>query len=152
MKLAEALILRAEQQKRLAALGSRMQRNAKVQEGDAPSEDPMILLAEYNTIAAGLVTLIQRINRTNATTALPGHGTIADAIAERDDLRARAEAYRELAYAGMVTQNAYSRSEIRFKSTVAIADLQKQADALSQQHRELDSALQAMNWTVDLVD
>jgi hypothetical protein len=40
MKLAEALILRADCQKRIAQLKSRLLVNAKVQEGDAPAGDP----------------------------------------------------------------------------------------------------------------
>ena len=40
MKLAEALILRADCQKRIAQLKSRLLVNAKVQEGDAPAETP----------------------------------------------------------------------------------------------------------------
>lgn len=152
MKLAEALILRAEQQKRLGQLKTRMIKNARTQEGDAPAEDPNTLLAEFNTIVAEVVALIQRINRTNSSTPMQGQGTIADAIATRDGLRWRAAACRELADAGMITQNAYSRNEVRFHSAVSVANLQKQADALAQQHRELDSALQAMNWSTDLVE
>ena len=43
MKLAEALILRADCQKRIAQLKSRLLTNAKVQEGDAPAEPPQEL-------------------------------------------------------------------------------------------------------------
>ncbi|MEM8557071.1 MAG: hypothetical protein AAGG50_04525, partial [Bacteroidota bacterium] len=38
MKLAEALILRADLQKRLAQLRQRVMQNVKTQEGDAPAE------------------------------------------------------------------------------------------------------------------
>lgn len=44
MKLAEALNLRADLQKRIANLRERLIKNAKVQEGDTPSEDPNMLL------------------------------------------------------------------------------------------------------------
>ena len=40
MRLAEALILRADYQRRLEQLKQRLIRNAKVQAGDAPNEDP----------------------------------------------------------------------------------------------------------------
>jgi len=46
MKLAEALHLRADLQKRIAQLGDRLNNNARVQEGDEPAEDPAVLLAE----------------------------------------------------------------------------------------------------------
>lgn len=152
MKLAEALILRAEQQKRLQQLLTRATRNAQVQEGDSPAEDPAALLAEYRNVTRELVSLIQRINRTNSQTPIEGHGTIADAIAERDGLRKSAEALRKLAEAGQVSGHAYSRSEIKFRSTVSIGALQTEADDLSRRHRELDAAIQSLNWGIDLVD
>ena len=42
MKLAEALILRADCQRHIEQLKQRLLRNVKVQEGDKPSEDPKI--------------------------------------------------------------------------------------------------------------
>ena len=45
MKLAEALILRADSQKRFEQLKQRVVRSAKVQEGDEPPENPRDLLA-----------------------------------------------------------------------------------------------------------
>jgi len=151
MKLAEALSLRAEQQKRMTQLAGRMVRNAKTQEGEQPAEDSNALLNEYNQVANQLVSLVQRINRTNSSTAMEGYGTIADAIAARDGLRLRADAHRQLADAGVITQNAYSRSEIKFRTMVSVAALQAEADSLSRQHRELDTAIQSLNWTTDLV-
>ena len=47
MKLAEALTHRADCQRKLAQLKDRMIRNAKVQEGEQPAEDPFELLGSY---------------------------------------------------------------------------------------------------------
>ena len=47
MKLAEALSERADIQKRIQQLRSRLRRNALVQEGEKPAEDPHALLEEY---------------------------------------------------------------------------------------------------------
>jgi hypothetical protein len=77
MRLAEALILRADYQKRIEQLKSRILRNAKIQEGDDPAENPTILLAEMERIAQELARLIQRINKTNAVTLLQDEMTIA---------------------------------------------------------------------------
>lgn len=70
MKLAEALILRADCQKRIEQLKQRLIRNAKVQEGDQPAEEPEKLLEELERIAGDVLLLIRRINRTNAATEL----------------------------------------------------------------------------------
>jgi hypothetical protein len=68
MKLAEALILRADCQKRVAQLKSRLLVNAKVQEGDAPAETPQELIAELGRVSSDLLDLIKRINRRNSAT------------------------------------------------------------------------------------
>jgi len=48
MKLAEALNLRADLQRRVEQLRMRLAQNAKVQEGEEPLEDPKGLLAELD--------------------------------------------------------------------------------------------------------
>ena len=48
MKLAEALQIRADLQKRIAQMPMRLNNNAKVQEGSSPSENPQELLDELN--------------------------------------------------------------------------------------------------------
>ena len=88
MKIAEALALRADLQKRLEHLKQRLVKNARIQEGDAPDEDPIELQSELEKSARELTLLIQRINRTNATTRF-GDGTLADSLAERDVLKIR---------------------------------------------------------------
>ena len=87
MKLAVALIERADLQKRIEQLKQGIVRNAKVQEGYAPAEDPNALLDEIDQLSADLVRLIQRINRTNTAIRLGDGRTIADAIAARDRLK-----------------------------------------------------------------
>ena len=58
MKLAEALILRADTQKRIAQLKERLLLNAKVQAGDQPAEKPESLLAELEEATCQLIALI----------------------------------------------------------------------------------------------
>lgn len=149
MKLAEALALRADHQKRLEQLKQRLVRNAKVQEGDEPAEDPRALLAELERVAAELAALIRRVNHANATTPFES-GTLTDALAERDVLRWRAAAHRELAQAAAITQDRFSRSEVKFRSTVNVADVQRRADDLARDARALDVRIQATNWTTEL--
>lgn len=152
MKLAEALVLRADDQKRIAQVKQRLLLVARVQEGDRPAEDPQALLAELDRLVDDLTRLIQRINRTNAATELEPGLTLADALAVRDMLDVRHAAYRELAQKATVTQDRYSRSEVRFQSTVNAGELQQRADQLAQQRRELDTRIQAANWEIDLVE
>ncbi len=150
MKLAEALILRADLQKRVQQLKQRLLRNAKVQEGDNPSEDPQELIEELERVVAQLTQLVQRINKTNAVTVLEGRRTMSDSLAARDAIGIRQGVYRELAQAASVTQERYSSSEVRFESTVNVADVQRRADALAQEYRELDWRIQETNWSTEL--
>jgi hypothetical protein len=100
MKLAEALVLRSDQKKRIEQLKQRILRNAKVQEGEKPAEDPEALLQEMERISEELVVLIQRINKTNSVTEMEKGSTLADAIATRDILLLKDSVYRDLAQAG----------------------------------------------------
>ena len=67
MKLAEALIMRSDCQKRIAQLKSRLLANARVQENEAPAERPEDLIKELELVSEQLVDLVKRINRTNST-------------------------------------------------------------------------------------
>lgn len=152
MKLAEALILRADNQTRLEQLKQRLFRNAKVQEGDTPAENPQGLLEELERTSDELVRLIQNINKTNSAAKLEDGMTLTDALAIRDVLRLKQAAYAGLAQTAAVTQDRYSRSEVKFQSTVDVNVIQKQADQYAKQHRELDAKIQAANWTTDLIE
>lgn len=152
MKLAEALILRADCKKRMEQLKARIIRGAKVQEGDQPAEKPQELIAEFERIANELADLIKRINRTNSTTPFRNGETVVDALAERDALVFRRGLYGDLAQAAAVTQERYIRTEVKFVSTVNVGAAQKQADALAKAYRELDARIQEQNWQTELVE
>ena len=151
MKLAEAFILRADCQKKIAQLRQRLSRCVKVQEGEQPPEDPQVLLGELSGAIAQLTNLIQQINRTNSNTAFEP-GSLSDALARRDTLGIQRSALQQLIESATVTQNRYSLSEVRFVSTVDIADLQRQVDSLSQEYRLLDTQIQSLNWQIDLLE
>jgi hypothetical protein len=48
-------------------------------------------------------------------------------------------------------QDRYSKSEVKFVATVSVAALQKQVDQLSKRFRELDTRLQELNWSTELI-
>src|ERR1051326_1759232 len=86
VKLAEALLLRADMQKKLASLRERIVANAVVQEGDKPHEDPEKLLKEALGVLSDLERLIFRINEANLSNKVSGKTTLTEAIARRDTL------------------------------------------------------------------
>jgi hypothetical protein len=151
MKLAEALVLRADIQKRIAQVKSRLLRNAKVQEGEKPAEDPTALLREYDALTAELIQLIRRINVTNSASSVAGRG-MTEALAMRDVLKLRHATYRDLADAASTSQFATTRSEIRLRAAVSVPEIQQRADAIARELRELDSRIQEANWQLELSD
>jgi hypothetical protein len=152
MKLAEALIRRADCQKRFEQLKSRLLVNAKVQEGDAPAEAPAELLVELRRVANELLDLIKRINKTNSATVFSGAQTLSDALAQRDLLALERKAYVELAQTASITQGRFTRSEVKYVATVNVAELQQRADELAKNYRELDARIQEANWQTELIE
>ena len=149
MKLAEALILRADLQNRLEQLRGRLTMNALVQEGEEPAEKPADLLAELDAMAARLEKLIAAINLTNAATLVEGE-SITALLARREVLNQRISLMRSLLDAANHTVMRGSRNEVKVHSTVPVADLRKQNDKLAEQLRKLDTAIQSTNWTTEL--
>jgi hypothetical protein len=152
MKLSEALVLRADTQKRIEQLRARLLLNAIVQEGVQPSEDPQTLLAEMDRLLDSLVDLISRINRTNQVAQLADGATLTEALARRDVLKLRNSVLTALADAASQRATRYGLAEIRTLPTVDVGALRRQLDGLGQQHRELDTAIQAVNWSTELLE
>jgi len=151
MKLAEALILRADLQKRIDQLRVRLNNNAKVQENDEPSEKPEELLNELDNNINQLKILIKQINKTNCVTVSNGQ-TLADLIAERDTLTLKSNILRGFLNIAGQKVNLYSTTEIKIMSTVDVPALQKELDLLSKKIRETDTKLQQANWLTELIE
>ena len=150
MKLAEALSLRKDLQKKIDQLSSRLTQNVKIQEGDEPAEQPEELLKVLDECLKQLEELILKINITNLKTER-NRRTLTAMMAERDVLTKRIGILREAFNAATQTQDRYSRTEIKYVSTIDIKALNKQIDHFSQELRKLDMQIQATNFEVDLV-
>ena len=150
MKLATALSERADLQRRISELGGRLNNNAKVQDGEKPSEDPKELLKELNKVFERLEELMARINHTNNETK-SGDVTLTDLIAKRDCLKQKISIMRSFLDNASETVSRYSKTEIKILSTVSVATLQKEVDKLSKELRETDETIQELNWTTELI-
>jgi hypothetical protein len=149
-KLAEALLLRADLQKKVASLRERIVANAVVQDGEKPHEDPAALMKEAFGALDTLESLIAKINAANGKTKLADGRTLTQAIARRDTLT-QEHALIQAAIAGCRKEpERYSAREIKWVATLNVAKLQKQSDDLSKRIRELNAAIQAANWKAEL--
>lgn len=152
MRLAEALVLRADVRKRIEQVRERLKLSALVQEGDEPPEDPQELLDELRHLLEELTSLVRRINRTNLQTALADGRSLTDALAERDTLSLEHNVLQTTAEAASPKMDRLARAEIRKVPTLKVATLRKQVDEVARRRRELDTRIQAANWTTDLLD
>ena len=150
MKLAEALIRRADLQRRLAQLKSRAVDAARIQEGDEAEEDATALLGDFDRAADELEQLIERINVQNLKTEVQNGLTVTAALAKRDALHQRHGMRVELADAAARRSDRLTRSEIKFVAAVNIRDLRQQVDDLAREIRELDNRIQQVNWATEL--
>lgn len=150
MKLAEALQERADLNRRIEQLNSRLYRNSKVQQGRTPEEEPAELIAELDGCIERLEYLISRINITNSVTKSADGKTLTELIAKRDCLKIKIDAYRELADSASSLCDRATRSEIAILSTVDVRAIQKQIDAMSRELRCTDNTVQQLNWLTEL--
>lgn len=150
MKLAEALLIRAQMQQKLQGLQARILANLRVQEGEPVQEDPAVLLQEAMETSRALAKIIQQINACNVATKLPDGRTLSEALADRDALTRQYSLLAAIANAAMDRNLRMTRTELVTHLTLPIADIQKQMDTLAQQRRELDVQIQSANWTTDM--
>lgn len=152
MRLAEALIERKNINKTIESLRDRLERVAKVQEGDPPSEDPLELLKALEENLEKLHSIIARINKTNLSVNLQEGTTLMEAIAARDTLALKRSILEDLAREATPSRDRFTRTEIKFVPTVSVGDIRKEADRIAKEYRELDAQIQAKNWEAELIE
>jgi hypothetical protein len=155
MKLAEALLLRADRNRSLEQLKQRIQVSARYQEGENPPEEARDLVAAASAVLDELEVLIRNINRTNSDTAMADGRTVTDALAERDVLRLRYSMLKVSAdtASGASHQMEFmraTRSELKYMSALDVKDLRQQTTDIARRARELDARIQQVNWTTEL--
>ena len=143
MKLANALAQRADLQRRMAQLASRLMNNAKVQEGERPAEEPAELLAQLEEISRQLEELIRRINLTNTAVRSETGESLTALLARRDCLKMKLGIYREFLQNASDVVPRGLRTEIRIVST-------EQVDDMSRDLRLLEETIKSLNWTTEL--
>ena len=150
MKLAEALLLRSDYQKRIENLQQRIFYNLKVQENEKPLEEPNALMTEVMKLNDELCALIKKINNKNNEVKLDNEQPLAEALADRDMLMKKRQLLSAVAANAAQKDHRLTHAEVKMYSTVEVAKMQKDIDSLSQQFRQLDTQIQGLNWNVDI--
>ncbi len=153
MKLAQALLERADMQNKLLNLDERIMNNLKVQEGQDIIEQPIELLDEYKTINERLTKMVQAINKTNMVTSIAEYDmTIAEALVKKERLLALKSMYQAVVTAATNYQTRMSRNEIKFLNVVDVKSVQQMSDQVAKEYRLLDAKIQEINWLTELAD
>ena len=150
MKLAEALQERADLNRNIEQLRSRLVNNVIVQENEKPAEDPQALIKELDGAVSRLEELMKRINQTNCMTISEGK-SITELIAARDALKVKIAVYKDIVSNASQTARRARMSEIKILSAVDVRELQKKIDAMSKEFRMTDNRIQALNWSTELM-
>ncbi len=95
MTLAEALQKRGAIIEDIYQLKERLERNALVQEGEEPMEDPSELKRQMDALFESLDYMIQKINLTNCSVKIEGK-TITELLARRDVLKKKFTYYERI--------------------------------------------------------
>ena len=151
MKLAEALQERADLNRNIEQLQSRLNNNVLVQEGEEPAEDPHKLKEMLDESIARLAYLIKCINQTNCQTIIDGK-SLTELIAQKDALSLKIHAYKDIVYTAAQSVYRARNTEIKIKQTINVASWQAEIDQMAKNLRLLDNKLQENNWQTDLIE
>ena len=121
-----------------------------MQEGETPAEDPLRLIELLGAECEAYETLIRRINLTNAATVWEGK-TLTALLARRDTLSLELSIFRDFLQQASQRIDRYSKTEIKILPTVDVTAMQKTVDAKSKELRQLDAAIQKLNWNTMLI-
>lgn len=151
MKLGEALTARANSAQRLNDLQGRIKDAALVQEGDSVGEECETLITEYLRVSSEHALLVGRIQLTNALTKV-GDENLLGILQRREVLVRQRNIYRIAAKAASPGANyRYMRTEIRYIPQIPVQLHHEMADETEVQIRVLDSKIQQINWTTELL-
>lgn len=151
MKLAEALVLRADLQKKLENLKKRLANSVRKLDDIQVIEDPTALKLEAEETITVLYSLIDRIYRTNQSVILPSGQSMVTVLAKRDELVERRKLLDYIINKSLPDSGLYFNERGKWQPAIDISAYQKQMDDISMQIRRLNLDIQQTNWQVDLV-
>ena len=150
MKLAEALMLRADQKKKLFSLRERIARNVRAQEGEEPAESANDLLVQAFALLREQQSTVLQIDRANAGGQLADGRPLATALAERETIKQEHALLVAAIAAAQKDADRYSPREIKWVTLIDVKAAQRQADDLSAKLRNLNVQIQQANWHIDV--
>jgi len=150
MKLAEALLVRADQKKKILSLQGRIVKNALIQEKSKPLEDVTVLIRDCFMVIAEQKALILRIDAANASGKLSDGRPLPEALAERDVHIQQHATLKQAVEAAQKEVERYSPRELKWLPQIDVSATQKQMEDLARKIRDLNVRIQEANWRIDM--
>lgn len=158
MRLAEALMLRAELKNEADELFKRIEENAFYKQDETPMEDAKELFRKMEDVLLEIKVLEEKIWRTNMNTLCQGKKTIYDLLRERDYLikivyrKNRVIAMHKSDYQNKMYYLKDESSVIKKVFAFDIKTLIKERDEAAKKCKEINLMIQRKNWEVDLME
>lgn len=146
------MLIKAEYEERLESLRTRLMISARVQEGSFPPEDPETLMADVETCLNNLASLTKRISITQSQTLLASRQSLADAIIDQEMLLKKQFIYQSIIDSGTIPVDSLQDSNSRWLVTVNLAGLNRRVEELVKDYRLLETEIQKVSWSTELVD
>jgi len=148
MKLAEALLQRADLQRKIDQLTARILPNLIVHNQARPQEDPTKLLAQLRDTVKKFEAIVVKINKTNMLTRLPDGRSLMEGLAQRDGLKVLQEKMRQVRQSSTLHNSGYNNQSTTLKFTA----IQSEIDQLGRAFRDIDTVIQGLNWNTELIE
>lgn len=147
MRLAEAMMQRADLDKKVSILGARLNDIALINKSYALEDEPKHLFEELNKSMKALSEVVYRIHVTNMETVDNGT-TITAMLTKKEILKIRIQMLQRIKEEARI-DSCFDRT----KYTILInkAELQKELDECKNQLEKLDMKLQQLNWQTELI-
>ncbi len=149
MKLAEALRIRADLQRKISQLKECLKDGPKVREGDAPAADANDLYAQLDDCLLLFEELVTRIRETSRQTVHNGQ-TLSQMMARKEGLSIRVSLMRDV-LSHVAGSEGCGGDGMEAGRRVNVPEWRRETDHYSRQLRELDMDIQRLNGSVELV-
>lgn len=145
MKLAEALVLRADLQKKLENQKKRLANSVRKLDDIQVIEDPAALKLEAEETITVLYSLIDRIYHINQSVILPSGQSMVTVLAKRDELVERRKLLDYIINKSLPDNGLYFNERGKWQPAIDISAYQKQMDDIAMQIRRLNLDIQQTN-------
>lgn len=149
MNSQENLKLRAELRDKIDSVRIRLTKNAKVQEGTEPLENPRELIGELKQTINEYSKLLKSMNVVKNVDIQRQGKDLRETLAEREAITAEKSVLESFLQALKVDYSKFCTAEVQYINTIDIEEVEKRINELSERYNELEANFKRAAWKVD---